>query len=127
MIEWVKVSERLPDEDITVLLNKKEILVLGQLTNFSGNLKWMLLNSLLPAMTVNSFDFWIEKEKLLPKPELRPCPFCGEKERIDLISNYFGIIDKYCVHCMNCGSRVSSLTSKKDSIKSWNRRCDDGN
>lgn len=49
--------------------------------------------------------------------ELKPCPFCGRKPRIESCEN-FG----YFVIC-KCGIEQSTLYAQKcDAVKRWNKR-----
>ena len=54
--------------------------------------------------------------------ELKPCPFCGEKNNIDCID--CGITTgtiKGFVKCQNCGATICSMHEYIDAIKLWNR------
>lgn len=54
--------------------------------------------------------------------ELKPCPFCGRKPRIESCEN-FG----YFVIC-KCGIEQSTLYAQKcDAVKRWNRRRNEPN
>lgn len=62
--------------------------------------------------------------------ELKPCPFCGEKEDID-----YGIFTATLkgfdyVECQNCGARIYEIHKDGQCIAAkelWNRRADNGN
>lgn len=56
--------------------------------------------------------------------ELKPCPFCGEKEYID-----YGIMTGTMrgfdyVQCQNCGAEIHAIHKGMyiNAIKLWNRR-----
>lgn len=54
--------------------------------------------------------------------ELKPCPFCGEKNNIDCVD--CGITTgtiKGFVKCQNCGATICSTHEYVDAIKLWNR------
>ena len=54
--------------------------------------------------------------------ELKPCPFCGEKNNIDCVD--CGITTgtiKGFVKCQNCGAAICSTHGYIDAIKLWNR------
>lgn len=53
--------------------------------------------------------------------DLKPCPFCGEKEAIRLTS--WGLWRCWCVKCLAKGA---DELYKKDAIEAWNRRVDNG-
>ena len=58
--------------------------------------------------------------------ELKPCPFCGNKEP-DLIRYYDGEIEVCStVVCDKCGASVQRVnaSSAEDNIAVWNRRTD---
>lgn len=57
----------------------------------------------------------------MKKVELKPCPFCGGKSKV----NYFGIkghIPFYSVSCSECGCKQASSIHKESVINAWNRR-----
>ena len=56
--------------------------------------------------------------------ELKPCPFCGEKDLID-----YGVMGGTMegfdyVQCANCGAEMHSIHNGKhiEAIEAWNRR-----
>lgn len=60
--------------------------------------------------------------------ELKPCPFCGEKDDID-----YGVMGGTMkgfdyVQCQNCGAEIRSINNGKfiEAIELWNRRADNG-
>ena len=57
----------------------------------------------------------------MSNPKLKPCPFCGEKERIYLhclsYPNY--------VVCLKCFATSGSDKEEKFAIKKWNTRAED--
>ena len=60
--------------------------------------------------------------------ELKPCPFCGEKDDID-----YGVMGGTMkgfdyVQCQNCGAEIHSIHNGKyiEAIELWNRRADNG-
>lgn len=62
--------------------------------------------------------------------ELKPCPFCGEKEDID-----YGIFNGTLkgfdyVQCQNCGAEIHAIHKAERFIVAaelWNRRSNDDN
>ena len=55
--------------------------------------------------------------------KLKPCPFCGyvdDVEMFELASGY------YIVHCNACGAEVSFDKYQKETVIAWNRRADNG-
>ena len=56
--------------------------------------------------------------------ELKPCPFCGDKDLIDYeYQNYYS--SPYCrlrVACRKCGARGPLCDSKEQAIDAWNKR-----
>ena len=58
--------------------------------------------------------------------ELKPCPFCGEKEELHLQS-FSGWVNDVIV-CYGCHSTFSQqkITCEEDLVKAWNRRPEDG-
>ena len=61
--------------------------------------------------------------------ELKPCPFCGEKEDID-----YGICTGTLkgfdyVQCRNCSAEINAIHKDGQyisAIQAWNRRADNG-
>lgn len=59
--------------------------------------------------------------------ELKPCPFCGEKEDID-----YGIFTVTLkgfdyVQCQNCSAEINAIYKDEQyisAIEAWNRRAD---
>ena len=59
--------------------------------------------------------------------ELKPCPFCGEKEDID-----YGIFNGTLkgfdyIQCQNCGAEINAIYKNEQYIsatRAWNRRAD---
>lgn len=51
------------------------------------------------------------------KEELKPCPFCGIKRKIEVDED-----DMFCVQCMKCGARTDWYLYDSDAIKAWNAR-----
>ncbi|MBC2768598.1 Lar family restriction alleviation protein [Pusillimonas minor] len=59
------------------------------------------------------------------KPELKPCPFCGENENL-IVQHCEGTINHpaYRVCCDNCGTS-NGYTDKANHVENWNRRAPD--
>lgn len=54
--------------------------------------------------------------------ELKPCPFCGEKEDIDY-GYMIGTMRGYCYVCCNeCLAEIHTSGTPADAIRAWNRR-----
>ena len=51
--------------------------------------------------------------------ELKPCPFCGGKARLDID------LEWYYVYCTKCQAQVEG-DWRAEAIKMWNRRVEDG-
>lgn len=57
--------------------------------------------------------------------ELKPCPFCGGKAKMekiihdDLPTNEF---DTFWISCEECESESTACTNEEDAIEAWNRR-----
>lgn len=56
--------------------------------------------------------------------ELKPCPFCGGKARVEDDQNptIRFVPDYYWVLCMKCGAASEYMKREKAAIKRWNRR-----
>lgn len=77
----------------------------------------------------------IEKEETMPVPELKRCPFCGQKvaELIDTVGMYGDdtsqIRDMYTVVCNTekggCGATAGWRFHEEDAVKAWNERFED--
>lgn len=59
--------------------------------------------------------------------ELKPCPFCGEVPRLEVISAYRNYPDFYEIHhlCRSAVATCYGAFSRKELIELWNRRADD--
>lgn len=51
-------------------------------------------------------------------PELNPCPFCGEKARIDRYENFYRVL------CTDCPASTEWLYSEQEAIEVWNTRAE---
>ena len=59
----------------------------------------------------------------MTKLMLKPCPFCGERDRIIIrVFKYDGKTPKYGVRCFDCGAEFRPYFSKQKAIELWNRR-----
>jgi hypothetical protein len=58
------------------------------------------------------------------REELRPCPFCGGRATIKLITNEYGN-DAFIVHCIKCFVKYEAM-SEIAVITTWNCRVKDG-
>lgn len=60
--------------------------------------------------------------------ELKPCPFCGEKDDIDFGLFCTGTMRGFdYVQCQNCGAEIQEVHNPNDYISAatlWNRRAD---
>lgn len=57
---------------------------------------------------------------LIDGVKIKPCPFCGESERID-----FGIVSGYgYVECKNCSAEIRARGTERDAAEAWNRRAE---
>ena len=71
--------------------------------------------------------------------ELKPCPFCGEKAKLDFAHENFVYTGDdgvprmigffYTVKCINqvCGCVIGTYRNTEMAIEAWNRRKSDGN
>lgn len=55
--------------------------------------------------------------------ELKPCPFCGYVDGVEMFELANGY---FVVHCNGCGCEVTFNEYKEGTIKAWNRRADNG-
>lgn len=53
--------------------------------------------------------------------DLKPCPFCGEKEDIRVTN--WGLWRFWCAKCL---AKSCDKLSEKEAIEAWNRRTDNG-
>ena len=59
--------------------------------------------------------------KLLDLMNLKDCPFCGGKARIE--HNQYELPDfAYCVRCMNCHAKAEASGTGIKAARNWNRR-----
>lgn len=49
-------------------------------------------------------------------PELKPCPFCGGKARLDRYEHFYRVL------CTDCPASTEWLYSEQEAIEAWNRR-----
>lgn len=52
--------------------------------------------------------------------ELKPCPFCGESEKIECYADY----GMAYVMCYNCEAEGPPLKTGQEAIAAWNKRND---
>lgn len=57
--------------------------------------------------------------------ELKPCPFCGEKENLRVSRSHRSLIDYWYVWCLKCEATNGKHSSKAKAIEFWNRRAGD--
>lgn len=60
------------------------------------------------------------------KTELKPCPFCGEKDAIEIDSYKDSGADWFFVTCRECQAQGTVCGTKQDAIDTWNWRTSDG-
>lgn len=60
---------------------------------------------------------WNKRANELKKPELKPCPFCGNESRILSVTGR-----NHYVICNYCESRTSEYRTPEDAIDAWNSR-----
>ena len=53
--------------------------------------------------------------------ELKPCPFCGNRDLSSGITMTFGSTSRGYVMCTNCSARIERSFQRK-AIEAWNRR-----
>lgn len=56
--------------------------------------------------------------------ELKPCPFCGGKAKLDTMGL---MCQNYVVYCTKCHAEAESAGSTAKAIELWNRRTAPGN
>ncbi len=64
----------------------------------------------------------------VPKTELKPCPFCGEKRKSRLIGKRFTgeyRVEHFCEYITLLGRKL--YKTEQEAIEAWNRRADNGN
>jgi len=57
--------------------------------------------------------------------ELKPCPFCGNKPNINIISQWVGDVfyrECFYVKCNKCKIESKILTCREDAVSDWNTR-----
>lgn len=62
------------------------------------------------------------------KPELKPCPFCGNQAKLCIYDDKHGPLT-YQAECESCGTSQNSFRGNEGKIKViayWNRRTPDG-
>ena len=52
---------------------------------------------------------------------LKPCPFCGEKEKLK-VKRYLAIPNLFTITCKACGAEGSVSNSEMDAELQWNIR-----
>ena len=63
--------------------------------------------------------------------KLKPCPFCGETERLYTGARGWKYTDEndaiklFGTHCRICGSRTRLFETAKEAIDAWNMRAGD--
>ncbi len=57
--------------------------------------------------------------------ELKRCPFCGRRARIETSGNYY-VTEKFKVRCVGCLTVSVYYDSREEAIAAWNRRYGDG-
>jgi Lar family restriction alleviation protein len=59
------------------------------------------------------------KISLMEKPALEMCPFCGEKDQVELAptTNSF-----WYVMCLDCGVATENYERPEEAVAAWNRR-----
>ena len=60
--------------------------------------------------------------------ELKPCPFCGGRARINTGEFCTGtekVIKTYGAYCIKCSARIGMHYSESDACNEWNRRAND--
>lgn len=56
--------------------------------------------------------------------ELKRCPFCGGRARVEPIGRYDGC-EKFKVRCVGCLAVTYNYDSYEEAVKAWNRRYGD--
>lgn len=54
-------------------------------------------------------------------PELKPCPFCGQRAETQ---EYGTRTEVWAVWCVECRSQMESLSTEAEAIAAWNTRAD---
>lgn len=70
---------------------------------------------------------WNDSQVKDKQPDLKPCPFCGEKQKkgkdskVNLVSGYrcFGK-ERYMVRCGQCGAGTNAYSTEKEAKEAWN-------
>ena len=62
----------------------------------------------------------------MPRPEIKPCPFCGgEDVGLAIEPVLYGDIIRYYVTCNSCTAAGPVVTDSKRAIPLWNERSDE--
>lgn len=56
--------------------------------------------------------------------ELKPCPFCGEKDDVKLMERDDGGCFVMCYNCITATTPVIPCASEELAVEAWNRRAD---
>lgn len=80
MIDWVKISDRLPDVNREVIIVNVGRIREAEFVGVKNHEDKYIFTNISNNIEYTEVTHWIYKENLLPKPELRPCPFCGNKD-----------------------------------------------
>lgn len=133
-IEWIPVSEKLPELESEVLVTVRNKTT-GNLSTWSGIMHdkdWEMSSWEVSRVddyldTRYTDDFEVTAWAHMPEPctegrtemnevKLKPCPFCGGEAK--MISGY----GKYAATCKECDAMTSSTYTASDAAKAWNKR-----
>ena len=67
-----------------------------------------------------------QRRRMAMQNELKPCPFCGGKVRLDVAYSYFRDVVIYCDGCDMVFTLDDCIATKEQIAEAWNRRYGDG-
>lgn len=62
----------------------------------------------------------------MPRPELKPCPFCGDGEIHTETEPNVSFGKLFAITCDRCKASTGYWSSKKLAVAAWNRRAEKG-
>ena len=123
MTEWIKCSDRMPQDGVTVWVWDGESVMTGR--HNVDTVEWVCeltdnyQRNYYSGKRYKLVTHWMPLDIPEPlEPELLPCPFCGS-DRIKLYKSHDG---NWGVLCDRCDTTIKYYGFKSDIIEAWNRR-----